>query len=131
MNKESPFACVMDAIDPDKRQQHMETAKYLFHLVHEIRELTNGYAFRLENERDVLVKLAEFISLEKLCCPFFGFIVEVEPEVGDVWLHLTGREGVKPFIQSEIGEFLGDSKDFPSTSSISTKEHERTRSGRV
>jgi hypothetical protein len=116
MRKESSFACVMNAIDPEKRQQHVETSKYLFHLVHEIRELTNGYAFRLENEPDVLVKLAEFISLEKLCCPFFGFTIAVEPEGGDLWLRLTGREGVKAFIQAEIGEFLGQSRVFPSSS---------------
>jgi len=49
--------------------------------------------------------LAEFIKLEKLCCP--GFTIEVEPEGGDVYLMLTGREGVKPFIQAEIAEILG------------------------
>jgi hypothetical protein len=111
--KESPFACVMDAIDPYNRPLHIANSKDLFQSVREIRELTNGYAFRLENERNLLLKLAEFISLEKLCCPFFGFTVEVEAEGGDVWLHLTGREGVKPFIRSEIGEFLGDQRSFP------------------
>ena len=116
MGKESPFACVMDAIDPDKRPLHIANSKDLFQSVREIRELANGYAFRLENERDVLVKLAEFIFFEKLCCPFFGFTVEVEPEGGNVWLHLTGREGVKPFIQSEIGEFLDEDNNFRAAS---------------
>ncbi len=112
----SPFACVMDAIQPDKRQQHIVTSKHLFHCVNEIRELSNGYAFRLPNEAEVLLKAAEFISLEKLCCPFFGFTIEVEPEDGEVWLHLRGREGVKPFIRAEIGEFMGESVAFPHAS---------------
>ena len=63
----------------------------------------------------MLLKVAEFISLEKLCCPFSGFIVEVEPEGGDAWLHLTGREGEKPFIQADIAAFLGDRTVFPVT----------------
>jgi hypothetical protein len=33
--------------------------------------------------------------------------VIVEPEGGNIWLHLTGREGVKPFIQAEIAEIVG------------------------
>jgi hypothetical protein len=115
--RESPFACVMDAIEPGKRQQHIATAKQLFHSVNEIRELSDGYAFRLPKEADMLLKAAEFVSLEKLCCPFFGFTIEVEPEVGDVWLQLRGREGVKPFIQAEIGEFMGEATAFPRISS--------------
>jgi hypothetical protein len=114
--KESPFACVMDAIDPYNRPLHIANSKDLFESVREIRELTNGYAFRFDYQDEVLTKLAEFISLERLCCPFFGFVIEVEPEGGDVWLHLTGREGVKAFIQAEISEFLGQSRVFPSTS---------------
>lgn len=108
VEKVSPFACVMDAIEPSKRQQHLAAAKHLFGSVEEIRELPDGYAFHLPNESDVLLKVAEFISLERLCCPFFGFSLEVEPEGGAAWLHLTGREGVKPFIREEISELVGE-----------------------
>jgi hypothetical protein len=34
--------------------------------------------------------------------------VAVEAAGGPIWLQLTGREGVKPFIQAEIGEALND-----------------------
>jgi hypothetical protein len=106
---ESPFACNMDAIKPGRRQQHIATAGQLFRAVKSIRELPNGYAFQLPDESDTLQLVAEFIALERLCCPFFGFTLEVEPEGGAVWLQLTGREGVQPFIKAEIGEFLGES----------------------
>ena len=102
----------MDAIDPGKRESHLDTARYLFSHVNEIREIPDGYAFRLSNDSDVLLGLAAFINLERLCCPFFGFNIEVEPEGGPVWLKLTGREGVKPFIRAEISEFLNESAAF-------------------
>jgi len=117
----------MDAIEPNKREQHIARAKYLFHAVSEIRELPDGYAFLLPNKSDALPEVAEFISLEKLCCPFFGFTLEVEPEGGAVWLHLTGREGVKPFIRAEIGEFMGESVAFPTTSFPSGQRAGRMR----
>ena len=107
VERESPFACVMEAIEPSKRQQHIATTKFVFAAVNEIRELPNGYAFHLPNESEMLRRVGDFISLEQLCCPFFGFTLEVERERGAVWLQLTGREGVKPFIQAEVGEFMG------------------------
>ena len=104
--KETPFACDMTAIASDQRDGHVATIKSLFSAVAEVTELPSGYAFRLPNDSETLHKTAEFIALEKLCCPFFGFTVEVEPEGGAIWLGLTGRDGVKPFILAEIGEFL-------------------------
>jgi hypothetical protein len=68
--------------------------------------LPDGYAFELRNDSDVLLRAAEFISLERLCCPFFRFELQVERDGGSVWLSLTGRDGVKPFIMAEIGEYL-------------------------
>ena len=113
--KVSPFACDMSAIEPDRRGEHIATIDELFRAVENIRELLNGYAFRLANEPDVLFMTAKFIALERLCCPFFGFANEVEPEGGAVWLNLTGRDGVKPFIVAEIGDHLTKSAIRPSS----------------
>lgn len=104
---ESPIACDMGAIDPGLRAGHVTTGAHLFRAAEEIRELPDGYAFRLPADADTLLKVAEFISLERLCCPFLGFALEVEPEGGPIWVRLTGREGVKEFIREEVGGLLG------------------------
>jgi hypothetical protein len=105
--KESPLACDMSAIEPGLRAEHIATGGRVFPAAEEIRELADGYAFRLSGESDVLLKAAEFISLERLCCPFLGFAIGVEPEGGPVWLRLTGREGVKAFIREGGGGLDG------------------------
>lgn len=105
-DRESPFACDMNAIAPEQRGAHMATIERLFRSAQNMRELPNGYTFELPNEPDALLTAAQFIALERLCCPFFGFGIEVEREGGSVWLSLTGREGVKPFIMAEIGDHL-------------------------
>jgi hypothetical protein len=102
----SPFACDMSAIEPEQRSQHIAAIKELFQTVQEVQELPNGYAFRMPNETGLLMRTAEFVAREKLCCPFFGFKIEIEPNNGGLWLHLTGRDGVKPFIAAEIGNNL-------------------------
>jgi hypothetical protein len=104
--KESPLACDMTAIAPEQRGEHLATIERVFRSVETVREMPNGCAFRLPNESEMLATIGRFIALERLCCPFFGFGVEVEREVGAVWLSITGREGVKPFIMAEIGEHL-------------------------
>jgi hypothetical protein len=82
--------------------QHIAAIEAVFGAVQEIRELPDGYSFRLANETALLLKVADFLAKERLCCPFFGFALRIEPEGGAVWLSLTGREGIKPFIQAEI-----------------------------
>ena len=104
--KESPFACDITAIAPEQRSAHLTTIERLFRSVQSRRELSDGYAFELPNDADVLLTAAEFISLERLCCPFFDFKLEIEREGGSVWLSLTGCAGVKPFIMAEIGDHL-------------------------
>ncbi|MCZ6789262.1 MAG: hypothetical protein O7D33_04880 [Chloroflexi bacterium] len=70
--------------------------------VEEMKELEDGYAFRVNGESASIVGLAEWVSLERLCCTFFKFTLEVEPESGPVWLSLTGGSGVKELLRSEI-----------------------------
>ena len=79
-----------------------------------MRELADGYEFLIEGP-NVIVQAAEFVSLERLCCPFLNFSIEAEAENGSVWLRLTGREGVKAFVREEISGLLGASIDWSRT----------------
>ena len=103
---ESPFACDLNAIPLDERPTHLANTQKLFSLVQQIQELPDGYSFRLPNENDVWKLAAEFVDLERLCCPFFAFRLEFKRQGDPIYLTVTGAEGVKPFIMAEIGEHL-------------------------
>lgn len=105
-DKESPFACEMSAIAAEQRAAHFANIEQLFRSVESIHELPDGYTFQLPNQPEVLLAATQFITLERLCCPFFGFALEIEPEGGDLRLSLTGRDGVKSFIMAEIGNHV-------------------------
>ena len=111
-NQSQTLACDMSAIAPNQREEHVAISRDLFSRVVSIRELTNGYAFELADGPDVIVKAAQFISREKLCCPFLQFVIEVDAENATVWLRLTGREGVKAFVREEINGILGGPIDW-------------------
>ena len=102
-DSEAPFACSLTALSAAEREHHKELSKVMHAAVKEIRELPNGYGFSFSGERRSILFLSEWISLERLCCPFFSFQLEVRSEGQPVWLRITGRDGVKGFMQSEFG----------------------------
>src|SRR5829696_2197106 len=102
MEKESPFACLMTSMTPEERSRTFELLDRLKGAKRDLAELQNGYSFRYETETSMLRDIAEFITYERICCPFFDFELRVEREGGDTWLTLTGREGVKAFIREEF-----------------------------
>ena len=97
----------MTAIPAAQRPVHLEKSRELFSQIEETRELPNGYEVRFADEPDLLKRLADFVSLEKLCCPFLRFEIDAEAENGPVWLRLSGREGVKEFIREEVRGLIG------------------------
>ena len=99
----SPIACDLSALSPDQRARLMEVRSQLRPMVREVRDLPDGYAFLLSAPEGSLVRVAEFIELERRCCPFFRFELEVQDEGRAAWLRLTGRMGVKQFIAAELG----------------------------
>jgi|RhiMethySRZTD1v2_1073278.scaffolds.fasta_scaffold18371_3 hypothetical protein len=110
MNNDQSAAlfCDMNAIPLASRNQYMVITKEAFGAAQAIRELSNGYTFQLPNGTGLLPKIAAFIDNEYLCYPFFFFTIAVEPAGGPIWLQLTGRDGVMPFIQTELGETVND-----------------------
>ncbi len=103
-SNDTPLVCDMTAIDAAHREQHGITARELFAGVQDIQELPGGYAFHLPDT--MLIKAVEFITNERLCCPFFQFSLDVEPNHGSIWLRLTGSAEVKRLIQVELGALL-------------------------
>src|SRR5262245_51286308 len=95
------FACNMNALTKADRARHQELTKSLLASVKEQKELADGYGFRFPAES--LTTVAEWVSLERLCCPFFTFELEQARDGGPLWLRVKGSPGVKDFIKMEFG----------------------------
>jgi hypothetical protein len=102
MSESISFRCNVHTFTASERLRYNELTRKLSEARAEVRELPGGYAFRVLREKLPLNELAEFISLESRCCPFFDFAVELERDNGPLWLKLQGGEGVKPFIRAEF-----------------------------
>jgi hypothetical protein len=99
----TPLVCDMNVFTPAEREGHILTTLQLYQTVQEIRAAENGYEFLFPNTTE-LAKLTEFISKEKMCCPFLEFTLRIEPNKKPVSLTITGPEGTQEFLREEFSE---------------------------
>jgi len=107
VKKESPFACNVAALTPEERERHFEVlGPKLRSLRQDVRELPDGYEFEFEGDAATYLLLTEWAAGERACCPFFDIDVRSAREYGPLLLRLTGREGVKKFIEIDGAAWL-------------------------
>jgi len=99
----SSFYCNLKALSVKERARHMLLTLEIERARVETIELGNGFAFRFQDGTVSLANLAEWVSAERKCCPFFDFEIELQGNNGPLWLKLRGKDGVKTFMQSEFG----------------------------
>lgn len=84
---------------PDDLRERLETLKVeVFANLIAKEELDDGYIFYFEDDKIMLDKVFEFISTEKLCCPFFKFDVSVLPFNKGLALRISGSKEIKSFV---------------------------------
>jgi hypothetical protein len=117
-NLEPVIACNPRAIDAANRDAHVDLSKEIFaaSTVLEVKELPDGYGFRLPLETPMIHKVAQFIANERLCCSFFTFTLIVGDQL---WLELTGSGDVKTLIKTDILKII-DTGVFPSLEELQT-----------
>ena len=99
-----PYSCNMGALTEQELADYQQLATRLHSSVQEIKELKNGFAFKLP--ADAVVSTSQWIAYERKCCPFFDFELEIAKDSGPVWLRISGDKGIKDFIRTEFE--LGD-----------------------
>ncbi len=99
---QSKFFCNIKALTPDERAHHKQLGDKLMAARKEIVETAKGYEFQFSPENVTLAELADWVTVESKCCPFFDFHMDLENEGKLISLRLTGEEGIKQFIRAEF-----------------------------
>jgi hypothetical protein len=100
---QSKFYCNIKALTPEERARHKQLGDKLAAARKEIVETEKGYEFQYSPADISLAELAEWVTAESKCCPFFDFHIDLEREGKLLCLRLTGEEGIKAFIRAEFG----------------------------
>jgi len=65
-------------------------------------ELPDGMVILYPGDPDVFLSVAEWITLERRCCPFLSFSLEFDADSPSIRLRLVGGEDVKRFLHSQL-----------------------------
>ena len=98
-----PLACHLGALEPAERARYAALRADLGARRLGVRDAADGYVFTYSGDAETIVKLAEFVTLERRCCPFFDFTLEVAAGLGQVRLTIGGGPEVKEFLRTQAG----------------------------
>ena len=99
---EIPIACDLNALTPVERERRRTLVGALAHAIVGRAELDHGFELRVDSTKLDLPALAEWVALERRCCPFLHFTIELAAGDGPVTVALSGGEGVKDFLRAEM-----------------------------
>jgi len=98
MTPSQPIACSLTSPELRQRLDHLRTT--LFAETRALQEDASGFTFRFENTDAHVDALMEVVRLERQCCPFLHFQIDIAPEPATLSLHLGGADGARAFILS-------------------------------
>lgn len=99
-SKTDELSCKLTTPELQKRKETVIAS--LKQKILEKQELKDGYAFKFSGTDEILDELTEFIKTERVCCDFFTFGLSISGDKSEAWLELTGIDGAKDFISTEL-----------------------------
>lgn len=99
-NRHPPIACNLGQLSEAQRAREQVLLAKILRSRLQTQQVAAGYALRLPADSVTLLEVAEFIMLERICCPFFDFELGWEAGEDTFWLKLTGPDGVKLFLDA-------------------------------
>jgi hypothetical protein len=93
-----PIACNMKALTSEQRKQLENLGEHVISAITASRELTDGYAFRVDPAKASLIDVAQWLDVWRRCCPFYDFQIDFHAADAGLWLSVKGRSGVKEYL---------------------------------
>jgi hypothetical protein len=87
------LACNLNAHTPEQRVRHRELLTGILAKKLEVHEQVNGYTITLPAETSLIAEVAEYINLERLCCPSLYLNLTCEANHSPLVLEISGADG--------------------------------------
>lgn len=96
--KKRELSCKLTS--PELRKRKEVVIAVLKVKVLETQELADGYKYKFDATDEMLDQLTAFLKSERACCDFFDFNLALSDKI--VWLSISGPDGAKDFIKTEL-----------------------------
>jgi hypothetical protein len=100
---EIPIACDLSRLNESQRRREQELLRKLRGQWVREAETDDGVWFSMPADPAELAELGELLGLERLCCPFLKFQLEVTQEER-CRLYIAGPPGARDFVLMEFTE---------------------------
>jgi hypothetical protein len=100
LKKEKVVSCTLTI--PELQKYQTEVVAVLKTEILERKELDNGYQYSFKGSDKMIDTIVNFIKTERACCDFFTFNLLIEDDDTDILLTITGPDGAKEFINTEM-----------------------------
>ena len=97
-----PVACNLAAFDDEQRKRYQALRAEMKAALIRSEAVPDGYRFYYPGTAAWVLRLAEFITLERVCCPFFTFTLVAAPDETEQLLTITGNEQAKAVLAAEL-----------------------------
>jgi|AmaraimetFIIA100_FD_contig_41_25181524_length_1034_multi_4_in_0_out_0_1 hypothetical protein len=112
----APLACDLTVFSPGQRERLRGLVQRVFDACLATEELADGYRLRFAavgaddamEPVPLAVSIAEWITLERLCCSCITFTIEFEDQRGPLAVRMTGQPGIKQFLLTEFEGKIAD-----------------------
>ena len=111
---EMPIACNLGALTQVEQGRRALLAAELRRNIVRVSDLPNGFELIVGSRGSTAIDIVEWFLLERRCCPFLCFSLELGPGIDALRIRLSGRTGVKAFL---AGAGLGPLTPSPASSS--------------
>ncbi len=96
------LSCNLSALSETQRKRHSQLAHFVLSKHSDVKDLVDGYRLEFLSSPDTFLMIAEWVVLERLCCPFISFSLEIDPENQPIRVTLTGPMGTKEVLKASI-----------------------------
>jgi hypothetical protein len=98
----TPVACNLGVFNPNERARYDQLRATLLAAAH-VERANGGYAVRLPGDDTTFRAVAEWVLLERRCCPFISFSISVGDAGQPCRVALTGDAAVEEVLRTEFG----------------------------
>lgn len=103
-----PLVCALVGQEKVNRKEALK--KEIFSQMNDIEEIEFGYVFKFSDNERFLLKLIDYIIVEKECCPFFQYDFLIHPYNKGIELKVTGGRAAKLLITTLVHEIQDERK---------------------
>ena len=97
------LACELEAFDDGQAARYSVVCDAVREAAMEARPIPGGFAITFPSRPEVVMLLAEFMTLERRCCRFLDLGVEAPAGSDRVELRMSGGPGVQEFLAAQLG----------------------------